>query len=73
VAAIGDEDAGLRSHLVGEQYRVEYRAFLVDIDGQFVGCEPIICADDTEAIETAAGLVDGHDIKVWSGPRFAPF
>jgi hypothetical protein len=73
VAAIGDEDDRLRSQLVGQPYRVEYRAFLVDIDGQCVGCEPIICADDTEAIETAAGLVDGHDIEVWSGPGFAPF
>jgi hypothetical protein len=32
---------------------VEYRAYLVGIDGHFVGYEPIVCADDAEAIEKA--------------------
>jgi hypothetical protein len=47
----------------------EYRAFLVGVDGHFVGYEPMICADDSEAAEWAARLVDSHDIEVWSGPR----
>jgi hypothetical protein len=47
----------------------EYRAYLVGQDGHFVGYEPIICADDSEATEKAKRLVDGHDVELWSGPR----
>jgi hypothetical protein len=48
----------------------EYRAYLVGMSGHFVGFEPLVCADDTEATEKAERFVDGHDIEVWSGPRF---
>jgi hypothetical protein len=47
----------------------EYRAYTVGIDGHFVGYQPLICADDAEAITKARRLVDGHDIELWSGPR----
>jgi hypothetical protein len=47
----------------------EYRAYLVGVDGRFIGFEPIVCADDTEATEKAQRLVDGHDIELWSGTR----
>jgi hypothetical protein len=43
---------------------------MVDTDGHFVGYEPLVCADDGEAIEQARRLVDGRDIELWSGPRF---
>jgi hypothetical protein len=33
------------------------------------GCEALVCPDDAEAIEKAKGLVNGHDVEVWSGPR----
>jgi len=49
---------------------VEYRAFTVGPDGHFVGSEALVCADDSEAIEKARQFVDGHDIELWSGPRF---
>jgi hypothetical protein len=47
----------------------EYRAYTVGVDGHFTGFEPMICADDTEAIEKAKRLVDGHDVELWSGQR----
>jgi hypothetical protein len=47
----------------------EYRAYTVGIDGHFVGHQPLVCADDAEAITKAELLVDGHDIELWSGPR----
>jgi hypothetical protein len=48
----------------------EYRAYFVGPDGHFVGYEPLVCANDSEAIEKARRLVDGHDVELWSGPRF---
>jgi len=47
----------------------EYRAYIVGRDGHFMGFEPLICADDSEATERAKRLVDGHDIELWSGTR----
>jgi len=47
----------------------EYRAYAVGIDGHFIGYEPLICADDGEAIHKAKSLVDGHDIELWCGER----
>ena len=46
----------------------EYRAYLIGRDGHIVGFEPLVCADDTEAIERARRLVV-HAIELWSGPR----
>jgi hypothetical protein len=48
---------------------VDYRAYTVGADGHFIGFEPMICADDVEAIEKAKRLVDGHDVELWSGAR----
>jgi hypothetical protein len=47
----------------------EYRAYTVGRDGHFVDAEPLVCADDAEAIEKAKRLVDGHDIELWNGAR----
>ena len=47
----------------------EYRAYTVGRDGHFIGFEPMVCSDDTEAIEVAERLVDGHDVELWSGDR----
>jgi hypothetical protein len=38
-------------------------------DGHFIGVEPLICADDSEATGRAKRLVDGHDVELWSGTR----
>jgi len=48
----------------------EYRAYTVGADGRFVGFEPLICADDYEAIEKAKRLIGIHAIELWSGNRF---
>jgi len=45
----------------------EYRAYAVGQDEHFIGFEPLVCADDAEAIDKAKRLVDGHDIELWSG------
>jgi hypothetical protein len=47
----------------------EYRAYAVGDDGHFIGYEPLVCADDHEAIERAARLIDDHDVELWSGTR----
>jgi hypothetical protein len=46
----------------------EYRAYSIDSDGHFVGFEPLICADDAEAITQARHMLDSKDIELWSGP-----
>jgi hypothetical protein len=47
----------------------EYRAYTVGHDEHFNGFEPLVCADDAEAIEKAKRLVYGYDVELWSGPR----
>jgi hypothetical protein len=42
----------------------DYRAYFVGRDGHFVGYEPLVCADDVEAIEKAKRLVDANDIEL---------
>jgi hypothetical protein len=54
----------------GGDYGVaEYRAYTVGRDGHFIGFEPLVCANDAEAIEQAKRLVVNHAIELWSGVR----
>jgi hypothetical protein len=48
----------------------EYRIYTVGSDGHFLGFEPLVCGNDTEAIDKAKRLVVSNDIEVWSGSRF---
>ena len=48
----------------------EYRAYTVGDDGHFIGFEPLVCANDGEAVAKVRRLVDGHDVELWSGERF---
>lgn len=48
----------------------EYRIYLVGPDGHFIQSEPILCADDAAAIETAEQLIIyGRDVELWQGDR----
>jgi hypothetical protein len=47
----------------------EYRAYPVGRDGHFIGCEPVIAIDDSDATEKTKRLVDGHDVELWYGTR----
>jgi hypothetical protein len=47
----------------------EYRAYTVDRDGHFLGFEPLVCANDAEAIEQAKRLIVNHAVELWSGER----
>jgi hypothetical protein len=44
-------------------------AYLIGSEGHFVGCEPIVSADDSDATEEAKRLVDGHDVELWNGTK----
>jgi hypothetical protein len=55
--------------LAGDIEMVEYRAYVVGPDGRFIAAEPLVCADDAEAIEAAGRFVDGHDVELWTGVR----
>jgi hypothetical protein len=48
----------------------EYRAYIIGHDGRFTGFEPLVCADDAEAIKKAKLLVTDRSIELWSGARF---
>jgi hypothetical protein len=43
----------------GRGFRVaDYRAYTVGRDGHITGFEPLVCADDAEAIEKAKCLIE---------------
>lgn len=46
-----------------------YRAYALGQDGHFVGVQPLICADDAEAIESAKRLFHGQLVELWCGDR----
>jgi hypothetical protein len=41
----------------------KYRAYTVGHDGHFIGFEPLVCADDADAIENAKRLVVGMPLS----------
>jgi hypothetical protein len=44
---------------------LEYRAYLVGSDGHIVDRLHLKCIEDSQAIEQAKALVDGHDVELW--------
>lgn len=47
-----------------------FRAYVIGPDGHVtLRVDLDKCADDSEALESAKRLVDGHDVEVWEGPR----
>jgi hypothetical protein len=49
---------------------VEYRAYVVELDGQFLWSEVFVASDDDAAFEHARQIVDGDDVELWTGARF---
>jgi hypothetical protein len=49
---------------------LEYRAYVIGNDGQFLGCTEMICHDDGEAVAKAKRLASDSDIEVWNRNRF---
>ena len=47
----------------------DYRVYVVGTDGHFFDAVPLECADDSEAMEQAKQLVDGHDVELWQRDR----
>jgi hypothetical protein len=54
---------------LGDYRMEEYRAYFVGHDGHFNGYEPIVCADDAEAVIQAKRLTNKHGVELWSGVR----
>ena len=48
---------------------MDYRAYILDEDGRITGVHKLDCANDEEAKEKAAQLLDGHDLDVWRRER----
>jgi hypothetical protein len=55
--------------LTGFTVMPEYRAYVVGDDGHFNGYEPLVCADDVEAITKAKVLSERCSVELWRGPR----
>jgi hypothetical protein len=48
----------------------EYRVYKLGHDGRIFGYEPLVCADDAEAIKRAMAVLEANDLELWSGNRF---
>ena len=53
----------------GSPVMPDHRAYGVGDDGHFNGYEPLVCANDEEAITKAKSLAQRHRVELWSGPR----
>lgn len=50
--------------------RMLYRAYIVGLEGHYVGIRELQCDTDAQAIAEARKLVDGHDVEVWYRGKF---
>jgi hypothetical protein len=48
---------------------MDYRAYMLDDDDRIIGVHELDCADDAEAEQKAAQLLDGNDLEVWHRER----
>ena len=46
---------------------MDYRAYILDVDGRIIGVHELDCANDDEPSEIK--LLDGHDLEVWHRER----
>lgn len=54
----------------GDLRMADYRVYIRGDDGHFVGWQPLVCADDAEAVEQAKQYLNGCDIELWCAERF---
>jgi len=47
----------------------DYRAYAVGDNGHFNGYEPLVCANEEEAITKAKILAQRQAVELWDGPR----
>jgi hypothetical protein len=45
----------------------EFRAYIVDANGRYVGVHQIVALTRDDAVEAAIRLVDGHALELWTG------
>ena len=48
----------------------EYRVYTIDSDGHITRSTPLICEEDSEAMEKARQISNDHTLEIWSGKRF---
>ena len=48
---------------------MDCRPYILDDGGRITGVHELDCANDEEATEKAAQLLDGHDLEVWHRER----
>jgi hypothetical protein len=48
----------------------EYRVYAIGDDGHIVKSTPLICDDDSQAVQKAREFCEGHTLEIWSGERF---
>jgi hypothetical protein len=49
---------------------VECRVYAIGGDGHIVKSMPLICDDDSEAVQKAVEFREGHRLEIWSGECF---
>ncbi|OKO71029.1 hypothetical protein AC629_39825 [Bradyrhizobium sp. NAS80.1] len=48
---------------------LEYRAFIMGLDGRIELRIDLMCEDETEARKRAKVLADGYDVELWNQDR----
>ena len=59
------------SRIVNLQWRnamAEYRAYIIGVDGRFIGAVEFLCPEMTPLRNTKQFAV-GHDVELWQGGR----
>jgi len=47
----------------------DYRLYFLGLDGHFRKAEPIIAANDIDAMKVAREFTDGSELELWEGNR----
>jgi hypothetical protein len=47
----------------------EYRLYMVENDGRFIGSRTFTADSDDDAVVWAEQQIEDHSVELWSGPR----